>query len=87
MKLRFSVNCILYRRKMPGITQVLNLYVTHIKFLRNASFLRKLNPLNFRPLLSRLTEFTISTFEKNSAESYDFFLARAYRARTQVIFN
>ena len=65
MKLRFSVNCILYRRKMPDISQVLNLYVihVHIKFLRNASFLRQLNPLNFRPLLSRLTEFTISTFE------------------------
>ena len=47
MKLRFSVTCILYRRKLPDITQVLNVYVIHIKFLQNASFLRKLNPLNF----------------------------------------
>ena len=47
IKLRFSVTCILYRRKLPDITQVLNVYVIHIKFLQNASFLRKLNPLNF----------------------------------------
>ena len=47
MKLRFSVTCILYRRKLPDITQVLNVYVLHIKFLQNASFLRELNPLNF----------------------------------------
>ena len=47
LKLRFSVTCILYRRKLPDITQVLNEYVIHIKFLQNASFLRKLNPLNF----------------------------------------
>ena len=47
IKLHFSVTCILYRRKLPGITQVLNVYVIHIKFLQNASFLRKLNPLNF----------------------------------------
>ena len=45
--IRFSVTCILYRRKLPDITQVLNVYVIHIKFLQNASFLRKLNPLNF----------------------------------------
>ena len=37
----------LYRRKLPDIAQVLNVYVIHIKFLQNASFLRKLNPLNF----------------------------------------
>ena len=47
MTLRFSVTCILYRRKLPDITQVLNVYVIHIKFLQNVSFLRKLNPLNF----------------------------------------
>ena len=47
IKLRFSVTCILYRRKLPDITQVLNVYVIHIKFLQNASFLRKLNPFNF----------------------------------------
>ena len=35
MKLRFSVTCILYRRKLPDITQVLNVYVIHIKFLQN----------------------------------------------------
>ena len=29
MKLRFSVNCILYRRKGPDITQVLNLGYTY----------------------------------------------------------
>ena len=46
IKLRFSVTCILYRRKLPDITQVLNVYVIHIKFLQNASFLRKLNPFN-----------------------------------------
>ena len=47
MKLRFSVTCFLYRRKMPDITYVLNVYVIHIKFLQKATFLRKLNPLNF----------------------------------------
>ena len=40
MKLRLSVTCILYRRKLPNSG-------SHIKFLQNASFLRKLNPLNF----------------------------------------
>ena len=44
---RFSVTCIVYRRKLPDITQVLNVYVIRIKFLQNTSFLRKLNPLNF----------------------------------------
>ena len=47
IQLRFSVTCILYRRKLSDVTQVLNVYVIHIKFLQNASFLRKLNPLNF----------------------------------------
>ena len=69
---------------MPDLTRELNLFVIHIKFLRNTSFLRKLNTLNFRPLLSRLTEFTISTFENH--ESYEIFLARTYRARIHLIF-
>ena len=47
LELRVSVTSILYRRKLSDITQVPNVYVIHIKFLHIASFLRKLNPLNF----------------------------------------
>ena len=34
-------------KKTAWTTQALNVYVIHIKFLQNASILRKLNPLNF----------------------------------------
>ena len=81
----FSVICILYRRKLPDITQVLNVYVIHIKFLQNASFLRKLNPLNFALKVSFSRPFQLMKI--NSTESYVFFLARTYRARIQLSFS
>ena len=87
IKLRFSVTCILYRRKLPDITQVLNVYVIHIKFLQNASFLRKLNPLNFALFLLKVSfSRSFQLMKINSTESYVFFLAPTYRARIQLSF-
>ena len=87
IKLRFSVICILYRRKLSDITQVLNVYVIHIKFLQNASFLQKLNPLNFTLFLLKVSfSRPFQLMKINSTESYVFFLARTYRARIQLSF-
>ena len=85
MKLRFSVTCILYRKNLPDVTQVLNVYVIHIKFLQNGSFLRKLNPL-ISHLLNLSFSRPLQLIKINVTESYDFFLALTYRARIQLIF-
>ena len=80
IKLRFSVNCILYRRKAPDITQILNLYVIPSKCIISA----KLEPLTY--LLNLSFSRPLQLMKINSTESYDFFLARTYRARIQLIF-
>ena len=76
IKLRFSVTCILYRRKLPDITPVLNVYVIHIKFLQSASFL----------LLKVSFSRPFQLMKINSTEWYVFFLARIYRARIHLSF-
>ena len=87
IKLRFSVICILYGRKLPDKTQVLNVYVIHIKFLQNASFLQNIEPLKFRTLLLKVSfSRPFQLIKINSTESYVFFLARTYRARIQLSF-
>ena len=87
IKLRFSVTCILYRRKLPDITQVLNVYVIHIKFLPKCIISAKIEPLKFRTYLLNLSfSRPFQLMKINSTESYVFFLARTYRARIQLSF-
>ena len=90
IKLPFSVACILCRRILPDITQLLNVYVIHIRFFQNASFLRKLNPLIFAlNLLNLLFSRPLQLMKIISTEWYVyffFFLARTYRARIQLSF-
>ena len=88
IKLRFSVTCILYRRKLPDIMQVLNVYVILIKFLQNASFLRKLNPLNFALIYWKFHFLDHFNLWKSTPlkRMFFFFLARTYLARIQLSF-
>ena len=88
IKLRFFYNsCILYRRQLPDITQALNVYVIHIKFLQNASFLRKLKPLKFRTYLLKVSfSRPFQLMKINTTESYVFILARSYRAKIHLSF-
>ena len=68
------------------ITQVLNVYVIHIKFLQNTSFLPKIEPLKFRTYLLNLSfSRPLQLMKINYTESYDFFLAQTYRARIHLI--
>ena len=74
---------------MPDITQVLNLYVIHIEFLQKCFISAKIEPHKFSTTLPNLPfSRPFQLFKINSTESYVFFfLARTYRARTQLIFN
>ena len=88
IKLRLSVTCILFRRKLPDTTQALNVYVIHIfqipsKCINSA----KIEPLKFRTLLLKVSfSRPFQLMKINSAESYVFFLARTHRARIQLSF-
>ena len=83
MKLRFSVTCILYRRKLPDILNVCYTYQIPTKCIISAKF----EPLIFCTHLLNLSfSRPLQLMKINSAESYDFFLARTYRARIQLIF-
>ena len=89
IKLRLSVTCIQYRRKLPDTTQALNVYVIHIKFLQNASLLRKLNLLNFALFYWKfhfLDHFNLWKSTLLNRTFFVFFLARNYRARIQLTF-
>ena len=87
MKFRFSVTCIQYRRKLPDITQVLNVYVIHIKFLQKCIISAKIEPLKFRAYLLNLSfSRPLQLIKINFTESYDFCLALTYCARNQLIF-
>ena len=86
IKLRFSVICILYRRKLPDITRVVNVYLYISNSFKMHHFC-EIEPLKFRTLLLKVSfsrPFQLMTI--NSTESYVFFLARTYRARIQLSF-
>ena len=83
IKLRFSVTCILYRRKLPDITQVCITYQIPSKCIISA----KIEPLKFRTYLLNLSfSRPFQLMKINSTESYVFFLDRTYRARIQLSF-
>ena len=79
IKLRFSVTCILYRRKLPDITQT--------QIPSKCIISAKIEPLKFRPLLLKVSfSRPFHLMKINSTESYVFLLARTYRARIQLSF-
>ena len=91
IKLRVSVTCILYRRKLPDITQVLNVYVKYICYTyqipSKCIISAKTEPLKFLTYLLKVSfSRPFQLMKINSTESYVFFLARTYRATIQLIF-
>ena len=86
IKLRFSVTCILYRRKLPDITQVDTKCYTY-QIPSKCIISAKIEPLKFRTYLLKVSfSRSFQLMKINSAESYVFFLARAYRAKIQLSF-
>ena len=90
IKLRFSVTCILYRRKLPDIKSynsvtkcICYTYQIPSKCIISA----KIEPLKFRTYLLKVSfSRPYQLMKINSTESYVFFLARTYRARIQLRF-
>ena len=94
IKLRFSVTCILYRRKLPDITQVLNVRYSGTKCIcytyqipSKCIISAKIEPLKIRSYLLKVSfSRPFQLMKINSTESYVFILARTYRARIQLSF-
>ena len=86
IKLRLSVTCILYRRKLPEQLRIKCICYTYqipSKCINSA----KIEPLKFRTLLLKVSfSRPFHLMEMNCTESYVFFLARTYRARIQLSF-
>ena len=86
IKLRFSVTFILYRRKLPDITQVLNVCYTY-QIPSKCIISAKIEPLKFRTYLLNVSfSRPFQLMKINSTESYVFFLDGTYRARIQSSF-
>ena len=83
IKLRLSVTCILYRRKLSKCIHVYYTYQILSKCINSA----KIEPLKFRTLLLKVSfARPFQLMKINPTESYVFFLARTYRARIQLSF-
>ena len=86
IKLRLSVTCILYRRKLPelsGTKCICYTYQIPSKCINSA----KTEPLKFHTLLLKVTfSRPFQLMKINCTESYVFFLARTYRARIQQFY-
>ena len=88
IKLRFSVTCILYRRKLPDITQVGTKCICYTYQIPSKCIISaKIEPLKFRTYLLKVSfSRSFQLMIINSTESYVFFLARTYRAKIQLSF-
>ena len=70
MKKRFSITCNLYRRKLPDIAQVLNIYVIHIKLVGAGAFLSVAWPTGVQLLVFFCSSVPVVLFDTPGISGY-----------------